>query len=121
MKKIVIRLGVLSLVLAVFFAPALAMAYEFHINAMADEMKNGDADKYAEQSIASVTGTMESPSMVRDNPADPAMRDYIYIGNEKVHVFSIDRENKTILQVAHYTRANWDASVYPTSYEIVQP
>jgi len=102
------------LVLSMAMMPVLAFAEapEFHINPDTDTMQPSQADAFQNQSIVSVTRTLGSPSMVRDNPADPSLRDYIYIGNSTVYIFSMNRDGKTVVQANHYGRGEWDGGLY---------
>ena len=105
---------VLSWILAVSLVPVLAFAEvrEFHINPATDTMEEARAQGFQDQSISSVTAVLGSPSMVRDNPSDPDLRDYIYIGNQTVYIFSMNREGKTVVEASRHNRTEWDGGLY---------
>ena len=115
-KMVATRFFTLSLILAVLLVPGLALAElpEFHINPGTDTMEDTQAQGFQNQSIASVTAVLGSPSMVRDNPTDPSLRDYIYIGNQTVYIFSMNREGKTVAGASKHTRGEWDGGLYAT-------
>ena len=113
MKK---RLMVLMIaaVAAVLTGSNSIFAADFHINPQADSISKKEAEKYVGQSVSSVTQALGSPSMVRDNVADPSQIDYIYIGGGTVYTFSVQREGKQVTAAYKDKRGSWETGTYPT-------
>ena len=100
-------------VLCGFFALPL-FAANFHINPAADGLSSKEAKNYVGGSVAGVTGSLGSPSMVRDDLANPSLMHYIYIGNGKVCTFMVSKESgKPVTDAKVYSRGEWEGSVYP--------
>ena len=120
-EKMSVRLMVFSLILLVLFAPGFALAEvpEFHINPATDSVDDAQAEGFLNRSITGVTSVLGSPSMVRDNPSDPSLVDYIFIGNDSVYIFSMTREEKTVVNSSHHSRGEWDGGLYMTYAEAV--
>ena len=105
---------IMIITILILLIPGLGFSQvpEFHINPGTDTMEEAQAQGFKDQSIASVTSALGSPSMVRDNPSNPSLRDYIYIGNQTVYIFSMTREGKTVVEAIRHTRGEWDGGLY---------
>lgn len=108
-----VRLITLMTVFAILTAPVLAFAANFHINPQADSISKKEAKSYVGQSVSAVTQALGSPSMVRDNVADPSQIDYIYIGGGTVYTFSVQREGKQVTAAYNDKRGSWEGGIYP--------
>ncbi|MBI4357798.1 MAG: hypothetical protein HY584_00740 [Candidatus Omnitrophica bacterium] len=96
-----------------FVYPLSLYGYEFHINPLSDSASKKDISKYVGGSVSSATAEFGPPSMVRDNPSDPASIDYIYVGTSKVNTFVVEREGKKVVAAYQDKRGNWEGGVFP--------
>ena len=111
-KKLNLVVAIIACASAVMFAASI-FAADFHINPTVDSLGKKEHEQYVGSAVSAVTQALGSPSMVRDNQSDPAAIDYVYIGNNNVYTFVVQREGKQVTAAYKDKRAGWEGGVYP--------